>query len=94
MLFGDKHITSTAYPRLESQLTKIARYMADGKRRTLRQISAACGASECSASARIRDLNNHHGWDIQNKEDPFQRGLHWYWANIVGVVPERPRAHR
>lgn len=42
--------------RLSSQLNRVRMVMWDGEWRTLRQIQAACGGSEASISARLRDL--------------------------------------
>ncbi len=55
-------LTSTAtlapedLPRLAGQLERVARFMSDEQWHTLPELSAACGASEASVSARLRDL--------------------------------------
>jgi DNA-binding Lrp family transcriptional regulator len=43
-------------PRMTKQLQKVKRLMSDGQWYTLSQIATACGCSESSASARLRDL--------------------------------------
>lgn len=42
--------------RLGTALEKVAEAMSNGSWWTLAQLSRRCGTSECSASARIRDL--------------------------------------
>lgn len=42
--------------RLNGQLERVARLMADGRWRTLRELAAAVGGSEAGVSARLRDL--------------------------------------
>jgi len=42
--------------RLGTALEQVRESMADGRWWTLAQLSRRCGTSECSASARIRDL--------------------------------------
>ena len=42
--------------RLSGQLLRVQQVMADGKWRTLRDLSRAAGGTEASVSARLRDL--------------------------------------
>jgi len=42
--------------RLTSQLERVKAMMADGQWRTLGEIQAACGGTEASCSARLRDM--------------------------------------
>ena len=53
---GDTYEPELDGSRLGAQLAAVRSLMSDGRWRTLREISEATGASEASASARLRDL--------------------------------------
>ncbi len=64
--------------RLKSLLERVFAYMKDGRWRTLSQIQGACGGSEASVSARLRDFRKPRfgGFDVQRKRT--EHGL-WHY---------------
>jgi len=66
--------------RLESQQERVTALMADGRWRTLQQISAALGYPEASISARLRDARRsiHGGWIVERERVPGGNGLWRY----------------
>lgn len=77
---GRTIVESIDTPRLESQQERVTALMADGKFRTLAQISAATGYPEASISARLRDAKRqiHGGWTLHRERVKGERGLHRY----------------
>lgn len=73
-------------PRLVGQMLRVAELMADGEWRTLATISALCGASECAASARLRDARNIHGWTVERRPVTGRPGL-WEYRATKGGQP-------
>jgi hypothetical protein len=67
-------------PRLAKQLANVAFVMVDGQERTLRTIAALAGCETQSASARLRELRNKHGWTILRDR---REGLVFY----KGIAP-------
>ena len=66
-------------PRLNKQTQAVHGLMADGAWRTLAEITAATGAPEASASARLRDLRRVHGLMVERRRrGDLARGLHEY----------------
>ena len=67
-------------PRLKGQLERVRRYMKDGDWHTIPEIAAAVGASQTSASARVRDLRKARfgGHTIERIRDPYTPGRYWY----------------
>ena len=67
--------------RLGRQLAAVKALMGDGAWRSLREISAAVGCPEASASARLRDLRKHrcggHLVERRRRGDPAA-GVHEY----------------
>jgi len=53
---GESYEPTKDKERLMSQVDKVRELMSDGVARTLYEISAKCGCSEASSSARLRDL--------------------------------------
>jgi hypothetical protein len=64
--------------RLDGQLDRIRRYMADGQWRTLQAIAEATGAPPASVSAQLRNLRKTRfgGWTVQRRYDGH--GLYQY----------------
>ena len=54
-------------PRLAKQLASVASVVRDGEERTLRVIAALAGCEPQSASARLRELRNRHGWTVKRR---------------------------
>jgi len=75
--------------RLESLLVRVARFMDDGCWHTLAEVCAACGGTEASCSARLRDLRKErHGGRIVDHRR-VRAGL-WRYR----LVPEREALRR
>ena len=77
-LFG----VSEERSRQRKQLNAVFEYMRGGEWRTLRMIADACGCSETSASARLRDIRKApplgFGLRVKKVKDANVRGLWWY----------------
>lgn len=65
--------------RLSTQLERVRELMADGRWRTLAQIKKACGGSEASVSARLRDLRKARfgGLSIERRRYGASAGGLW-----------------
>jgi uncharacterized protein (DUF2132 family) len=66
--------------RLRTLLMRVHRLMHDGEWRTLRRIMMACGGSEASVSARLRDLRKAR-WGahtVERRRHPDADGLWLY----------------
>ena len=59
-------------PRRERQVDRVRNCLADGKRRTLREISEITGDDSAAVSARIRELRSKYGFTID--EEPMPHG--------------------
>jgi len=70
--------------RLRTQYERVEALMADGQWRTLRDITAATGAPEASASARLRDMRRA-GWVVEERRVEGAPGLHIYRAGRAGA---------
>ena len=66
------------HDRLKTLLDRVREYMADGQARSLAQIQAACGGSEASVSARLRDLRKDKFGGHQIDRDRLTGGLYVY----------------
>jgi hypothetical protein len=66
--------------RMRSQLDRVRKIMSDGKWFTLDELSALCGGSVASISARIRDLRKSKfgGHAMQGRRIPQMNGLWEY----------------
>ncbi len=64
--------------RLGAQMQAVRALMSDGAWRTLAEISAATGAPQASVSARLRDIRNKDGMDLQRQRVEGGNGLHRY----------------
>ncbi len=73
-------------PRLASLLQRVKTLMLDGRWRTLAAIRAECGGSECSVSARLRDLRRpeHGGFVVEH-----ERRANGTWFYRVDAGPQR-----
>lgn len=74
------------YERLSRLLDRVRSFMADTSWHTLSEIAGACGGSEASVSARLRDLRKL-GMIVQRQRvgDP-RRGLFAYRVLPSGVL--------
>lgn len=54
--YGATYQPELDFARLNSLLNRVRNFMADGQWHTLKAIAEACGGSEASVSARLRDL--------------------------------------
>lgn len=54
--------------RLDTLMGRVFRFMRDGQWHTLAEINAACGGTEASCSARLRDLRKPKfgGWQVSH----------------------------
>lgn len=73
--------------RLNTLLSRVHGLMCDGEWRTLREIADACGGSEASVSARLRDLRRDkwqaiYGACVVDKE----RVTDGVWRYRLGVI--------
>jgi len=64
-------------PRLKKHLENFLNLVQDGKERTLGNIAQALGMSQCSASARWRDLKRM-GYSYEKRRDDVITGLYHY----------------
>jgi hypothetical protein len=66
-------------PRLQSLLERVKLFMLRGEWRTLAEIQRACGGSEASCSARLRELRNDYKYTVERRRvgDP-KAGLFAY----------------
>jgi len=69
--------------RLARLLGRVYTFMRDGEWRTLAEIACACGGTEASVSARLRDLRKgrYGAFDVQRRRASFrgvQSGLYEY----------------
>lgn len=72
------------YKRLSGGLKRVHRFMSDNQWHTLREISDACGVSEATASARIRDLRKSQYGGYEVISEYVKRG-HWrYKLEVAG----------
>lgn len=77
--FDGPDVTPADTQRLAGHLARVRALMADGQWRTLAAIAAACGCSEASASARLRDLRKRrHGSHVIARQRTTQPGLFLY----------------
>lgn len=53
---GETYCPALDEQRLTSQLERVRHFMMDGRWHTLAEIVAACGGTDASVSARLRDL--------------------------------------
>lgn len=69
MKFDGKTIGPGDSERLQSLLGRVFRLMADGKWRTLFEIRGACGGTEASVSARLRDFRKEKngGYEVEHR---------------------------
>lgn len=67
MIHGQTYNAELDGPRLDRLLDRVKHFMLSGEWRTLGEISAACGGSEASVSARLRDLRNQYKYTIERK---------------------------
>jgi hypothetical protein len=69
-------------PRIASLLRRVQDLMSDGAWRSLAQIRDACGGSETSVSARLRDLRRpeHGGFAVLRQRRPS--GLYLYSLDL------------
>lgn len=77
---GDTFDPARDGARLSGQLARVMALMADGRWRTLAEIAAACGCSEASASARLRDARKSKfgGYRVDRQRVAGARGLWKY----------------
>lgn len=81
---GDTIDSARDNARLDRQLRRVSDLMADGRWRTLQQISEATGDPESSVSARLRDLRKPR-WGNRNVERRYvKRGLFEYRVVVGG----------
>jgi hypothetical protein len=77
---GDSYAPEKHFARLSRQLDRVRMYLMANEWVTLKSTAEACGCSEPSASARIRDVRKEgkkNGlWSIERKEG--EPGLFWY----------------
>ena len=73
--------------RLAKQSSAVHDHMRDGAWRTLAEISAATGAPEASASARLRDLRRMGFTVDRRRRGDLARGLHEYRVLAWEAVP-------
>lgn len=85
MFDGDTYEPQYDYQRLDKLLGRVWRFMADGKWHTLQQIQAACGGSEASCSARLRDFRKERfgGYIIEHRRDKNKHGGLWWYRMLV-----------
>ena len=82
--------TSTLHPedlpRIASLLSRVRALMLDVRWRTLASIRAQCGGSECSVSARLRDLRRpeYGGFTVEH-----ERRSNGTWFYRVDAGPQR-----
>jgi hypothetical protein len=69
------------HARLGNQLAAVRDLMADGKHRTLADISKATGFPEASVSARLRDLRKLKFGGLNVQRDRIGEGLFVYWVS-------------
>lgn len=74
------------HARMQGQLGRVFRLMADGKWRTLAQITAEIGGSEAGVSARLRDLRKEKYGSLEVQRRHLNHGL---WDYRL-VIPEPP----
>ena len=69
------------WQRLDKLLGRVWRLMADGRWRNLRTIQQACGGSEASCSARLRDFRKEKfgGWVVHRERVQAKTGGHWIY---------------
>ncbi len=70
--------------RLTKHLQNFIAYVSDGKEHTLNEIAEALGMSQCSASARFRDVKRMGG-RYEKRRDEVRRGL---WHYQLTQVPK------
>lgn len=68
--------------RLTGQALRTFELMADGKARTLREIAAAVGCSEASASARLRDFRKRRFGRHEVTRERVSAGLYRYALKV------------
>jgi hypothetical protein len=72
-------------PRLTRLLARVYAYMRDGEWRTLPEIAEACGGTEASVSARLRDLRKIRfgAYTVERcRLHPPTRGIYAYRLNV------------
>jgi biotin operon repressor len=72
----------------QRQIDKVRAYAAGKIGVTLADISAATGASEAAASARLRDLRAE-GFTVMVAKSEFVKGLHYYTVSATPVGADR-----
>jgi DNA-binding CsgD family transcriptional regulator len=72
---GSTFVAERDGPRLKTLYTRVRQFMASGEWRTLAEIAAACGGSEASVSARLREMRDR-GHTVDRVY--VKRGLHRY----------------
>jgi hypothetical protein len=82
---GKTYVPERDRPRLNAQLVRVARVMADERWRTLAEIERACGDPQSSVSARLRDLRKPRfgSSDVERRtRGEAKRGLHEYRVTL------------
>lgn len=75
--FHGPDVTTKDHDRLTGLLARVATFMADGQFYTLAEIHRACGGTEASCSARLRQLANDYGY-AKTRKRTTQPGLFVY----------------
>jgi hypothetical protein len=75
-LFSGAPLESPNSPRLAPQLANVYAIMTDGHWHGLEALAGRAACSECSASARLREIRKRFGRVIERKR--VGPGLYWY----------------
>lgn len=87
---GETYDTEADRDRLSALLDRVRAFMAGGEWRTLADITEACGGTEASVSARLRDLRKARfgGHDIERRRTPtpglFEYRMRRTWLEAAG----------
>lgn len=81
---GETYTPRHDFKRLRGVMLKVISLMADGKWRTLKEISEVSGGSEASVSARLRDLRRpEYGSNIVDRYHTATRGTFQYRVRVT-----------
>ena len=80
---GATYSAERDYKRLERLIDRVYGLMSDGQWHTIPEISEACGGSQTSCSARIRDLRKEQRGGHQVEAEHVREGLWRYRLKVA-----------